>query len=93
MAGRALGFSREAAARYSMLMAMPVILAFALFGLLDLWAAGNVAALGTALLGAVLAALFALASIDIFLRLTRRLSLLPFVLYRIGLGAVILLVM
>ena len=93
MAGRALGFSREAAARYSMLMAMPVILAFALFGLLDLWAAGNVAALGTALLGAVLAAFFAFASIDIFLKLTRRLSLLPFVLYRIGLGALILLVM
>ncbi|MBL71070.1 MAG: undecaprenyl-diphosphatase [Rhodobiaceae bacterium] len=93
MAGRALGFSREAAARYSMLMAMPVILAFALFSLLDLWAAGNVAALGTALLGAMLAALFAFASIDIFLKLTRRLSLLPFVLYRIGLGAVILLVM
>ena len=93
LAGRALGFSREAAARYSMLMAMPVILAFALFGLLDLWAAGNVAALGSAFLGAVLAALFALASIDIFLKLTRRLSLLPFVLYRIGLGAAILLVM
>ena len=93
MAGRALGFSREAAARYSMLMAMPVILAFALFSLLDLWAAGNVAALGTALLGAVLAALFAFASIDIFLKLTRRLSLLPFVIYRIGLGAAILLVM
>ncbi len=93
MAGRALGFSREAAARYSMLMAMPVILVFALSGLLDLWAARNFAALGTALLGAVLAALFALASIDIFLKLTRRLSLLPFVLYRIVLGAVILLVM
>ena len=68
-------------------------LAFALFGLLDLWAAGNVAALGTALLGAALAALFAFASIDIFLKLTRRLSFLPFVLYRIGLGVVILLVM
>ena len=65
MAGRALGFSREAAARYSMLMAMPVILAFALFSLLDLWAAGNVAALGTAHEGGA-AALFAFASIDIF---------------------------
>ena len=92
MAGRALGFSREAAARYSMLMAMPVILAFALFGLLDLWAAGNAAALGSAFLGAVLAALFAFASIDIFLKLTRRLSLLPFVLYRIALGITILLI-
>ena len=60
--------------------------------LLDLWP-GNVAALGTALLGAVLAAFFAFASIDIFLKLTRRLSLLPFVIYRIGLGAAILLVM
>jgi undecaprenyl-diphosphatase len=93
MAGRALGFSREAAARYSMLMAMPVILAFALFGLLDLWVAGNVAALGMAVLGAVLAAIFAFASIAIFLQLTRHLSLLPFVVYRIALGAVILLVM
>ena len=92
MAGRALGFSREAAARYSMLMAMPVILAFALFGLLDLLAAGNVTALGTAFLGALLAALFAFASIDIFLKLTRRLSLLPFVLYRIALGVTILLI-
>jgi undecaprenyl-diphosphatase len=92
MAGRALGFSREAAARYSMLMAMPVILAFALFGLIDLWAAGNFAALGTALLGALLAAIFAFASIDIFLKLTRRLSLLPFVIYRIALGGVILLI-
>ena len=92
MAGRALGLSREAAARYSMLMAMPVILAFALFGLLDLLAAGNAAALGTAFLGALLAALFAFASIDIFLKLTRRLSLLPFVLYRIALGVTILLI-
>tara|TARA_B100000963_G_scaffold196444_1_gene170971 strand:- start:1299 stop:2105 length:807 start_codon:yes stop_codon:yes gene_type:complete len=91
MAGRALGFSREAAARYSMCMAMPVILAFALFGLLDLWLVGNIMALGEALLGAMLAAIFAFASIHIFLKLTRRLSLLPFVLYRVGMGAVILL--
>ncbi len=93
MAGRALGFSREAAARYSMFMAMPVIFSFALFGLLDLWLVGNVTALGEALVGAMLAALFALASIDIFLKLTRRFSLLPFVLYRIGMGGVILLTM
>ena len=90
MAGRALGFSREAAARYSMAMAMPVILAFALFGLGELIAENNMAGLGTALIGAALAALFAFATIDGFLRMTRRLSLLPFVLYRIGLGLAIL---
>lgn len=93
MAARALGFSREAAARYSMLMAMPVILAFALFGVLELLAEGNFQGLGTALIGALLAALFAFAAIDLFLKMTRRLSLLPFVIYRIGLGVAILLVM
>lgn len=91
--GRALGFSREAAARYSMLMAMPVILAFALFGLLDLLAMENFDALGQAGIGALFAAMFAFAAIDVFLKLTRRLSLLPFVIYRIGLGASILLLL
>ena len=90
MAARGLGFSREAAARYSMLMAMPVILAFALFGLMELVAAGHYEALGTALIGALLAAIFAFATIDLFLRMTRHLSLLPFVIYRIGLGVAIL---
>jgi len=90
MAARGLGFSREAAARYSMLMAMPVILAFALFGLMELVAAGHYEALGTALIGALMAAIFAFATIDLFLRMTRHLSLLPFVIYRIGLGVAIL---
>jgi undecaprenyl-diphosphatase len=90
MAGRTLGFSREDAARYSMLMAMPVILAFALFGLIDLLARDNFAALGQAAIGAVLAALFAFVAIDIFLKMTRHLSLLPFVLYRLLLGVAIL---
>lgn len=90
MAGRALGFSRESAARYSMLMAMPVIVCFALVGLLDLINSGDWQALGAAVFGAALAAVFAFISIDVFLRLTRKLSLLPFVLYRIGLGVAIL---
>ncbi len=90
MAGRALGFSREAAARYSMLMAMPVIASFALFGLIELVREAAWGALGDAALGALMAALFAFISIDLFLRLTRRISLLVFVLYRLALGGVIL---
>lgn len=89
-AGRALGFSREAAARYSMHMAMPVILAFALLGLLELIVDGRYEALGTAFIGAVLAAIFAFFTIDVFLKMTRRLSLWPFVIYRISLGLAIL---
>ena len=90
MAGRALGFSREAAARYSMLMAMPVIAAFALFGLLELISEAAWEALGQATLGALLAAIFAFITIDLFLRLTRRMSLAVFVAYRVALGGVIL---
>ena len=90
MAGRALGFSREAAARYSMLMAMPVIAAFALFGLLELVSEAAWEALGEAALGALLAAIFAFVTIDLFLRLTRRMSLTVFVAYRITLGLAIL---
>jgi undecaprenyl-diphosphatase len=91
MAGRRLGFSREAAARYSMLMAMPVILCFALFGLLELISAQAWGELGDAALGAGLAAIFAFVTIDVFLRMTRKLSLTIFVLYRLALGGAILL--
>ena len=69
---------------------MPVIVCFALVGLLDLINSGDWQALGAAIFGAALAAVFAFISIDVFLRLTRKLSLLPFVLYRIGLGVAIL---
>lgn len=90
-AGRALGFSREAAARYSMLMAMPVILCFAVYALAQLIQENAWQALGEAALGAVLAAFFAFISIDLFLRMTRRLGLGFFVAYRLALGAAILL--
>ena len=93
MAARGLGFSREAAARYSMLMAMPVIVCFAALGLFELIATAQWQALGQAALGAALAAVFAFITIDVFLRLTRTISLLPFVLYRIGLGLAILAVL
>lgn len=89
-AGRMLGFSREAAARYCMLMAMPVIAAFALFGLLELVRDAAWEALGAAALGALLAAIFAFITIDLFLRMTRHMSLTLFVLYRLALGVTIL---
>ena len=73
-----------------MLLAMPVIAAFALVGLIDLIRAGDDQALGTALGAAALAAVFAFATIHIFLRVTRRIGLLPFVIYRIGLGVCLL---
>ena len=86
MAGLYLGFDRTQAARFSMLLAMPVIGAFALVGLVDLVQAGALEALGMALVAGLLAALFAFATIHMFLKITRKIGLLPFVIYRIGLG-------
>ena len=93
MAGLYLGFDRTQAARFSMLLAMPVIGAFALVGLVDLVQAGALEALGTALVAGLLAALFAFATIHLFLRMTRKIGLLPFVIYRIGLGIGLLVVL
>jgi len=86
MAGLYLGFDRTLAARFSMLLAMPVIGAFALVGLVDLVQAGAFEALGTALVAGLLAALFAFATIHVFLKVMLKIGLLPFVIYRIGLG-------
>ncbi len=91
MAARGLGFGRAQAARFSMLLSMPVIFGFAIIGLADLLASGDTAALGHAALAAGLAAIFAFLAIDIFMRMMRHMTLLPFVLYRIALGIGLLL--
>ena len=67
--------------------------AFALVGLVDFVQAGAFEALGTALVAGLLAALFAFATIHVFLKLTRKIGLLPFVIYRMGLGIGLLVVL
>jgi undecaprenyl-diphosphatase len=90
-AARALGLSREDAARFSMLMACPVIFLFALAGFYDLMSAEDPGRLQDGLIAGGLAAIIAFVSIHLFIKLTKRLSFLPFVIYRIGLGTAILL--
>lgn len=91
MAARSLGFERAQAARFSMLLSMPVIFCFAIVGLADLLANGDTTALWQAALAAALAAFFAFLAIDIFMRMMRRMTLAPFVIYRIVLGVGLLL--
>ena len=91
MAARGLGFDRSQAARFSMLLSMPVIFCFAIIGLADLLANGDPTALGHAALAAALAAVFAFIAIDIFMRMMQRMTLAPFVIYRIALGICLLL--
>jgi len=76
-----------------MLLAMPVIGAFAFVGLVDLVQAGAIEAVGMALVTGLLAAFFAFMTIHVFLKMTRTIGLLPFVIYRIGLGISLLVVL
>lgn len=91
-AGLALGLSRQAAARFSFLMAIPVI---ALAGLLE---TRQLLELDTAvqwdviLTGVFFAGVSAYLCIRVFLRLLQRLSMLPFMLYRLVLAAVLFVV-
>ncbi|MDX1581900.1 MAG: undecaprenyl-diphosphate phosphatase, partial [Alphaproteobacteria bacterium] len=89
-AARALGFDRTAAARFSMLLAIPTIIAAGLLASLDLIRTGN-AQLGLdALVAALLAFAAAYVAITLFLRWVRHASLTPFVIYRVVLGLVLI---
>jgi len=85
----ALGFSRVAAARFSFLMAVPVI---ALSGLLkgaELAVSEQTVEWGVLLLGASLSAVVAFTCMHWFVRFVERVGMMPFVIYRILLSIVI----
>lgn len=88
-AARYLGWTRPEAARFSMLLAIPTIMAFGLFAGLDLAAEGARASVAAAAIVAVLSFLAAFAAIAAFMRLMQRISFTPFVIYRVALGIAI----
>ena len=88
-AGRTLGLSREAAARFSMLMSLPIIGAGGLYALLKLVtadAAEQSATLMNGLLVAGLSFVTAYACIALFMKWVGRIGFLPFMIYRLILG-------
>ncbi len=88
-AAMALGFERQDAARFSFLLAVPVILlatGFELGGLLVTDAPVSWGPLGIA---ALISGIVAYLSIDFFMRFVSRIGLLPFAIYRLALAAVI----
>lgn len=89
-AARYLGWTRAEAARFSMLLAIPTIMAFGLFAGLDLVRDGAQANISAALIVAALSFVSAYAAIAVFMRLVQRISFTPFVIYRVGLGVVLL---
>jgi undecaprenyl-diphosphatase len=87
------GFSREASARFSFLLAIPIILGSGGLLMLDVLQGSELELSWSLLLyAAILAGLMALACIHYFLQLITRLGYLPFVIYRLVLGAAILLI-
>ena len=94
-AARALGYERTEAARISMLIGAPILAAAGLYGAYGLFTAETdgsaVLTLQDGLVVAGIAFITGLASIWGLMALLRRMSFLPFVLYRFLLGALLLL--
>lgn len=94
-AARALGYERTEAARISMLIGAPILAAAGLYGAYGLFSAeadsSAVLTLKDGLVVAGIAFVTGLASIWGLMALLRRMSFLPFVLYRFMLGALLLL--
>ncbi|MCG6872344.1 MAG: undecaprenyl-diphosphate phosphatase [Gammaproteobacteria bacterium] len=88
-AGLLLGLSREAAARFSFLLAVPIILAASAIKGLDLLTATVPPDWGLVASATAVAAVSAFACIHLFLRLIERIGMTPFVIYRLALGAVL----
>jgi undecaprenyl-diphosphatase len=90
-AGLALGLTRSAAARFSFLLSIPVILMAGGFESLQLLQQSTPVAWSDLLLGTAVAAISAYLCIHFFMRLIERIGMLPFVAYRLLLGVFLLL--
>lgn len=87
---RALGYAREDAARISMLMSIPTIAASGVLLGLDIAKQGAPGQFQDAAIAAVLAFGAALLALTLMMRLLRSVSFTPYVIYRIGLGVLLL---
>jgi undecaprenyl-diphosphatase len=88
-AARALGYERVEAARLSMLMSIPTIIAAGSLIGVDMVKSGDWALNIDALIAAGLALVSALIALALMMRMLATWSLTPFVIYRLALGAVL----
>ncbi len=86
-AARFLGFERAEAARFSLLLAIPAIAGAGLLVGRDLYESGNLSLGLDALIAVGLSFATALVAIVVMMRWLQRASFLPFVIYRLLLGA------
>ncbi|MEJ1341079.1 MAG: undecaprenyl-diphosphate phosphatase [Candidatus Sedimenticola sp. (ex Thyasira tokunagai)] len=88
-AGLILGMTRQAASRFSFLLSIPTILMSGTLVTYDLISGSEAVAWTELTLGALLSFVSAYLCIHYFLKLIERISMLPFVIYRLLLGAVL----
>ena len=92
-AGLILGLSREQASRFSFLLAIPLILAAGLLKGTELMQSGTDMPWSFIALGILLSGVTAYLCIAVFMRLVETIGFMPFVIYRLLLGGVLLWVM
>ena len=88
-AGLMLGMKRQAAARFSFLLSIPVILLAGSLETVEYLSAASIQDAQPLLIGALISAVSAYACIHYFLKLLERIGMLPFVAYRLVLGVVL----
>ncbi len=88
-----LGLSRRQSLNFSFLLAIPVIAAASALNIWELWNGSqlNAALWYPMVVGFIISAVFALLTIKLFIRFVEKIGLLPFVIYRILLGIILLL--
>ena len=89
-AARFLGYERASAARFSLLLAIPAILGASVLKGLDIFLSNNVNLGIDFLIAAGISFCAALASISIMMKWLNRAGFMPFVIYRIIMGALLL---
>lgn len=88
--GRALGFTREDAARLSMMMSIPTILAAGTLTGIDVAKSMDAALARDIAIAAVFAFGSALLALSLMMRLLHSVSFTPYVIYRVVLGVILL---
>lgn len=89
-AGLLMGYTREASARYSFLLAIPAVLASGFFQLYKNWGIAGPVSPGATALAAAISFVVGYGVILVFLRIVSSRGYWPFVLYRLILGSLVL---
>lgn len=89
-AGLLLGYRREAAARFSFLLAIPAVLASGTYQLIRYWDEFTADMAAPTILATFVAFASGYGVIVVFLRLISQRSYMPFVIYRVALGCLLL---